>query len=34
MPKRTPQDWEPLEQELHAVGVSAEEIQALSLIHI
>ena len=28
MPKRTPQDWEPLEQELHAAGVSAEEIQA------
>jgi transcriptional regulator with XRE-family HTH domain len=23
MPKRTPQDWEPLEQELHAAGVSA-----------
>src|SRR5690242_4511251 len=28
MPKRTPQDWEPLEEELHAAGVSAEEIQA------
>ena len=28
MPKRTPQDWEPLEQELHAAGVTAEEIQA------
>ncbi len=28
MPKRTPQDWEPLEQELHAAGISAEEIQA------
>jgi transcriptional regulator with XRE-family HTH domain len=28
MPKRTAQDWEPLEQELHAAGVSAEEIQA------
>lgn len=28
MTKRTPQDWEPLEQELHAAGVSAEEIQA------
>jgi ribosome-binding protein aMBF1 (putative translation factor) len=28
MPKRTPQDWEPLEQELYAAGVSAEEIQA------
>ena len=22
MPKRTPQDWETLEQELHAAGVS------------
>jgi hypothetical protein len=28
MPKRTPQDWEPLEEELHAAGVTAEEIQA------
>ncbi len=28
MPKRTPQDWEPLDHELHAAGVSAEEIQA------
>ena len=28
MPKRTPQDWESLEQELHAAGVTAEEIQA------
>ena len=28
MPKRTPQDWEPLEEELHAAGVSAEEIRA------
>src|SRR6266568_3346499 len=28
MPKRTPQDWEPLEEELHAAGVPAEEIQA------
>ncbi len=28
MPKRTPQDWETLERELHAVGVSAEEIEA------
>ena len=28
MPKRTPQDWEPLEAELHAAGVTAEEIQA------
>ena len=28
MPKRTPQDWETLEGELHAAGVSAEEIEA------
>ena len=28
MPKRTPQDWGPLEEELHAAGVTAEEIQA------
>jgi ribosome-binding protein aMBF1 (putative translation factor) len=28
MPKRTPQDWEPLEEELHAAGVTPEEIQA------
>jgi ribosome-binding protein aMBF1 (putative translation factor) len=28
MPKRTPQDWEPLAEELHAAGVTAEEIQA------
>jgi ribosome-binding protein aMBF1 (putative translation factor) len=28
MPKRTLQDWEPLEEELHAAGVTAEEIQA------
>ena len=28
MPKRTPQDWETLEDELHAAGVTAEEIQA------
>ena len=28
MPKRTPKDWEPLEEELHAAGVTAEEIQA------
>jgi ribosome-binding protein aMBF1 (putative translation factor) len=28
MAKRTPQDWETLEQELHAAGVSPEEIQA------
>ena len=28
MPKRTPQDWETLEEELHAAGVTAEEIQA------
>jgi ribosome-binding protein aMBF1 (putative translation factor) len=28
MPKRTPQDWETLERELHAAGVSPEEIEA------
>jgi DNA-binding XRE family transcriptional regulator len=28
MAKRTPQDWETLERELHAAGVSPEEIQA------
>src|SRR6266581_53607 len=28
MPKRTPQDWEPLEEELRAAGVTAAEIQA------
>ena len=28
MPKRTPQDWETLEQELHAAGVSPAEIEA------
>ena len=28
MPKRIPQDWETLERELHAAGVSAEEIEA------
>ena len=28
MPKRTPQDWESLERELHAAGVSPEEIEA------
>jgi ribosome-binding protein aMBF1 (putative translation factor) len=28
VPKRTPQDWETLEGELHAAGVSAEEIEA------
>jgi DNA-binding XRE family transcriptional regulator len=28
MPKRIPQDWEALEQELHAAGVSPEEIEA------
>src|SRR5258708_22626343 len=28
MPKRTPQDWETLEQELHAAGVSEAEIEA------
>ncbi|WP_149262631.1 helix-turn-helix transcriptional regulator [Actinomadura sp. K4S16] len=27
MPKRTPQDWEILEQELHAAGVSPSEIE-------
>jgi ribosome-binding protein aMBF1 (putative translation factor) len=28
MPKRTPQDWETLERELHAAGVSPAEIEA------
>ncbi len=28
MSKRTPQDWETLERELHAAGVSPEEIEA------
>jgi ribosome-binding protein aMBF1 (putative translation factor) len=28
MPKRAPQDWETLEQELHAAGVSPAEIEA------
>ena len=28
MPKRTPQDWETLERELHAAGVSQAEIEA------
>ena len=28
MPKRTPLDWEDLERELHAAGVSPEEIDA------
>ena len=28
MPKRTPQDWEDLERELHAAGVSPGEIEA------
>jgi hypothetical protein len=28
MPKRTPQDWETLERELHAADGSAEEIEA------
>jgi ribosome-binding protein aMBF1 (putative translation factor) len=28
MPKRTPQDWDTLERELHAAGVSAKEIEA------
>jgi hypothetical protein len=28
MPKRTPQDWETLEQELYAAGVDPAEVQA------
>src|SRR5580658_7308499 len=28
MPKRTPLDWEDLERDLHAAGVSPEEIEA------
>ena len=28
MPKRTPLDWEDLERELHAAGVSPEEVEA------
>src|ERR1700684_2884573 len=28
MPKRIPLDWEDLERQLHAAGVSAEEIEA------
>ena len=28
MPKRTPQDWETMEAELHAAGVSPAEIEA------
>jgi hypothetical protein len=28
MPKRTPQDWETIERELHAAGVSPGEIEA------
>ncbi|MBA9003289.1 helix-turn-helix domain-containing protein [Thermomonospora cellulosilytica] len=28
MAKRTPQDWEDLEQELYAAGVSREEVEA------
>jgi ribosome-binding protein aMBF1 (putative translation factor) len=28
MPKRTPQDWETLERELHAAGVSPAQIEA------
>jgi hypothetical protein len=28
MPKRTPLDWEDLERELHAAGVSPAEIEA------
>jgi hypothetical protein len=27
MPKRTPQDWETLERQLHAAGVSATKIE-------
>lgn len=28
MAKRTPRDWEELERELHAAGISADEIEA------
>ncbi len=28
MPKRIPQDWESLERELHAAGVTPAEIEA------
>jgi DNA-binding XRE family transcriptional regulator len=28
MPKREPRDWEELERELHAAGVSADEIES------
>ena len=28
MPKRTPQDWEILERELHDAGVSPTEVEA------
>jgi len=28
MPKRTPRDWEPLDEEFHTAGVTPEEIQA------
>jgi hypothetical protein len=28
MAERTPQDWETLERELHAAGVSAQEVDA------
>ena len=28
MPKRTPLDWEDLERDLHAAGVTPEEIEA------
>ncbi|MGH3298081.1 MAG: hypothetical protein ACRDP7_40450 [Trebonia sp.] len=28
MPKREPRDWEELERELHAAGVSPEEIES------
>lgn len=28
MPKRTPQDWEPLEEQLYAAGVDRAEVEA------
>jgi hypothetical protein len=28
MPKRTARDWDELEQELYAAGVSSEEVEA------
>jgi hypothetical protein len=31
MPKRTPQDWETLERELHAAGVSPGEDRTVRL---